>query len=68
MSDTEGGRETGGKGEAGSLQGARCGTQSPDLGSHPERKADAQTLSRPGVPIIEFLMTVPLCIIIGCWV
>ena len=38
------------EGEAGSLQGARCGTRSQDPGSHPEPKADAQPLSHPGAP------------------
>ena len=38
------------EGEAGSLQGARTGTGSPDPGSHPEPKADAQPLSHPGDP------------------
>ena len=38
------------EGEAGSLQGARCGTRSWDPGSRPEPTADAQLLSHPGVP------------------
>ena len=37
-------------GETGSLKGARCGTQSRILGSPPEPKAAAQTLSHPGIP------------------
>ena len=49
---------------AGSPQGARCATGSPDPGSCPELKADAQPLSHPGVPapnnfylhIIQFLI------------
>ena len=43
------------EGKAGSLQGARCGTQFQILGSHPEPKAEAQPLSNPGVPCDEFL-------------
>ena len=48
MTDIE--AETQGEGEAGSLQGAGCGTRSWDLGSLPEPKAGAQPLSHPGVP------------------
>ena len=33
--------ETQAEGETGSMQGARCGTPSPDPGSYPEPKADA---------------------------
>ena len=44
----ERGRDT--EGEAGSTQGARRGTQSPDPGSCPGPKADAHPLSHPGVP------------------
>ena len=50
MRDTEREAETEAEGEAGSMQGARCGTQSPDLVLGPEPKADAQLLSHPGVP------------------
>ena len=50
--NTERGKDT--EGEAGSLKGARCGTPSPDPGSRPEPKADAQLLSHPGVPKILF--------------
>ena len=38
------------EGEIGSSQGAQCGTQSWNLGSCLEPKADAQPLSHPGVP------------------
>ena len=48
MNDTE--RQTQTEGEAGSPQGAGCGIQSPDPGSCPEPKGDAQPLSHPGVP------------------
>ena len=41
MRDTQREAGTQAEGEAGSPQGAQCGTQSPDLGSHPEPKADA---------------------------
>ena len=47
--------ETQAEGEAGSMQGARCGTQSQDPESGPEPKADAQPLSHPGVPMFLFL-------------
>ena len=40
--------ETQAEGEAGSLQGAQCGTGSRIPGSRPEPKADAQPLSHPG--------------------
>ena len=46
--------ETQAEGEAGSLQGARCGTQSWIPGSCPEQKADGQLLSHPGVPTYYF--------------
>ena len=46
--------ETQAEGEAGSLRGAWCGTRSGTLGSRPEPKADAQLLSHPGVPILNF--------------
>ena len=38
------------EGEAGSLQGAWCRTQSRILGLWPEPKAGAQLLSHPGIP------------------
>ena len=51
MRDTERerGRDTV-EGETGSLQGARCGTQSWILVSRPAPKADTQPLSHPGIP------------------
>ena len=42
--------ETQAEGEAGSLQGAPCGTRPQGPGSGPETKADTQLLSHPGVP------------------
>ena len=51
MRDTGGGwAETQAEGEAGSLWGAGCGTQSWDPGLRPELKAGTQLLSHPGVP------------------
>ena len=52
MKDTQRkrGTETQAEGEAGSSQGAQCGTQSWIPGSWPELKTDAQPLSHPGVP------------------
>ena len=38
------------EGEAGSLQGAQCGTRSWIPESRPELKAEAQPLSHPGIP------------------
>ena len=43
------------KGEAGSPQGARCGTRSQIPGSCPEPKADAQLLSHSGIPRFTYL-------------
>ena len=51
MRDTKREAETQAEGEVGSLQGARCKTQSQDPGSLPEWKTDAQPLSHTGVPI-----------------
>ena len=42
--------ETQAEGEAGSMQGARRGTQSQDLIPGPYLKAEAQPLSPPGSP------------------
>ena len=42
--------ETQAEGEAGSLWGARCGTQFQTPGSLPEPKADTQPLSYSGAP------------------
>ena len=49
MRDTQ--REAETEGEAGFSQGAGYRTQSPDLGSRPERNGDAQPPSYPGIPI-----------------
>ena len=54
MRDTEREAETQAEGEAGSMQGARCGAQSPDPGSCPGLKADAQLLSHPGIPLLKY--------------
>ena len=50
MRDIQRESETQAEGEAGSLQG----TRSRGPGSQPEPKADAQSLSRPGDPIVLF--------------
>ena len=47
MRDTHREAETQAEGEAGSMLGARCGTQSQDPGI---TKTDAQPLSHPGSP------------------
>ena len=54
MRDTER-QEREAEGEAGSSQGARCGTRSQILGSLPELKADAQLLSHSGIPRVLFI-------------
>ena len=41
--------ETQAEGEAGSMQGVQCGTQSRNLGSHAWLKAGAKPLSHPGI-------------------
>ena len=56
MRDRERKAEIQAEGEAGSTQGARCGTRPRTPGSHPEPKADAQPLSHPGIPTQEFLI------------
>ena len=53
MNNTEREAETQVEGEAGSLRGARCGTQSRTPGSCPERKA-AQPLNHLGAPQSSF--------------
>ena len=51
MRNTEREAETQAKGEAGSMQGAGCGTRSQDPRSCLEPKAATQLLSHPGIPI-----------------
>ena len=43
-------REREAEGEAGPMQGARCGTRSWVSSITPGPKADAQQLSHPGIP------------------
>ena len=62
MRDAEREAETQAEGEAGSLQGAPCGTRSRDPGSRPEPKADAQPLSHPGAPRITIFVYLKLLI------
>ena len=45
------------EGEAGCMQGARCGLDPGTPGSCPGLKAGAQPLSHPGVPVIHFKLT-----------
>ena len=59
MRDTQREAEAQAEGEAGSLQGARCGLDPGTTGSQPEPKADAQPLNHPGVPNFNF--NLPLC-------
>ena len=47
--------ETQAEGEAGSPQGAQCGTRSQIPGSQPELKAGAQPQSHPGVPLRDIM-------------
>ena len=51
MRDREIGAEIQAEGEAGSLQGARCGTQSPDSRIMPWAEGGAKLLSHPGIPL-----------------
>ena len=56
-------RQTQAEGEAGSTQGARCGTPTP--GSRPGLKAGAKPLSHPGIsPNSHFLVHFPLALTI----
>ena len=48
--------ETQAEGEAGSLQGARCSTQSQDPGIMTQSKAEVQPLSHPDAPEPPFYM------------
>ena len=50
MRDTEREAETQAEGEAGSMQGARCGLDPRTPGPCPEAKAGAQLPSHRGVP------------------
>ena len=54
MRDTKREAETQAEGEAGSPQGARCGSRSQIPGSCPEPMANAQPLSHSGVPGLSF--------------
>ena len=49
MRDTERGRDTG-RGEAGSMQGARCGTQSQDPRVMTWAQGRCSTMEPPGIP------------------
>ena len=50
MRDTEREAETQAEGEAGSMQGARCGTQSWVSKIMPQAEDSAKPLSHPGFP------------------
>ena len=58
MRDTEGEREaeTQAEGEAGSMQGARCGTQSQVSRIMPWAEGGAKPLSHRGCPIFPFFL------------
>ena len=56
MRERERGAETQAKGEAGSMQGARHGTQSWDSRFMPWAKGSAKLLSHSGCPLQEVLM------------
>ena len=65
--DTQREAETQAEGEAGSMQGARCGTRSRDPGSCPGLKADdVQLLDYPGVPSPQFILEFTLYVILFC--
>ena len=59
MRDTETEREaeTQAEGEAGSMQGARCGTQSWVSRIRPWAEGGGKLLSHPGCPLLELLRT-----------
>ena len=57
MRDIEREAETQAEGEAGSMEGARCGLDPRIPGSHPEPKADGQLLSHPGIPLTKLLIS-----------
>ena len=59
--DTQREAETQTEGEAGSSQGAQCGTRSLDPGSRPELKGGAKPLSHPGCPgLLGFVVVIIL--------
>ena len=66
MRDTQREAETQAEDEAGSMQEARCGTQSGTTGSCPEPKADAQPLSNPVIFNFNFNFASFLKIVIFC--
>ena len=55
MSDSEREAATQAEREAGSVQRARRGTRSCDMGSLPGPKAGTQLLSHPGIPHVKAL-------------
>ena len=58
VTERERGAETQAEGEAGSMHREPDVGLSPGTpGSHPEPKADAQPLSHPGIPTVQFLLT-----------
>ena len=54
MRDTEREAETQAEGEAGSMQGARHGTQSQVSRIRPWTEGSAKLLSHPGCPVFDF--------------
>ena len=52
MRDTQREAQTQAEGEAGSMQGARRGTQSWDPRITPWAKGSAKPLSHPGIPVV----------------
>ena len=56
--------ETQAEGGAGSMRGARCGTQSPTPGSQPKLKADAQPLS-PQAPQDTLFLSSRVAVYLG---
>ena len=56
--ERERGAKTQAEGEAGSPQGAQCGTSFQILGSRPEPKADTHLLSHPGTSDLILFMPV----------
>ena len=56
MRDTEREAETQAEGEAGSMQGARCGTRSLVSRIRPWAGGSAKPLSHPGCPDMDILL------------
>ena len=59
--------ETQAEGEAGSTQGARCGTQSGVSGITPWTEGSAKPLSHQGCPVLIFFLKVFFLFVVWIW-